>query len=68
MGSATSLCLRNVGKLGKMKAREKRRSRDPGEIWTTSLAMTAKKKVIMLGTTIAQLKPGSNETQRLSEK
>ena len=27
--------LRNVGKLGTTKATEKRRNRDPGEIWTT---------------------------------
>ena len=48
MGSATSSFLRNAGKLGTTKAMENRRSRDPGEIWITSLAMTVEKKVIML--------------------
>ena len=68
MGSATSSCLCDMGQLGTMKAREKRRSRDPGEIWTTSLATTVEKKVIMLGTITAQLNPGSKKMQRLSEK
>ena len=67
-GSAMSSCLRNARKLGTTKATEKRRSRYPGEILTTSLATTVEKKVIMLGTMIAQLKPGSKKMQRLSEK
>ena len=67
-GSATSSCLRNVGKLGTMKATEKRRSRDPGEIWTTSPATTVEEREIMLGTRIAQFKTGSKKMQRLSEK
>ena len=64
-GSATRSCLQKAGKLGTTKATEKRRNRDPGEIWTTSLATTLEKKVIMLGTTIAQLKPGSKKMQKL---
>ena len=67
-GSSTSSCLRNAGKLGTAKATEKRRSRYPGEIWTPSPETNVEKKVIMLGTTIAQIKPGSKKTQRLSEK
>ena len=65
-GSATSSCLRNAVKLGTMKVAKKRRSRDPGEICTTSIATTVEKNVIMLGTTISQLKPGSKKLQRLS--
>ena len=67
-GSATSSCLRNTGKLGTTKAIEKRRSRDPGEIWTTSLATTLEKKIIILGTMSAQLKPVSKTMQKLSEE
>ena len=40
------------------KATEKRRIRDPGENWITSLAMTVEKKVVMLGTMTDQIKPG----------
>ena len=44
----------HCGKTGdEMKVTEKRRSRYPGEIWTTSLTMTVEKKVIILGTTTA---------------
>ena len=68
MESSTSSCLRNVEKLGTTKATEKRRSRDPGEIWTISPVTTVEKRVIMLGTTIDQLKPGPKKIQRLSEK
>ena len=67
MGSATNSCLLNAGKLGMTKETEKRRSRDPGEICTTSLATTVEEKVIMLGKMTDQLKPGSKNIQRLSE-
>ena len=67
-GSATSSCLRNAGKLGTAKATEKRRSRYPGEIWTTSLATTVENNIIMLGTMTLQLKSVSKKMQRLSEK
>ena len=50
------------------KATEKRRSRDSGEIWITSLATNVEKKVIMLGTMTAQLKPGSKKMHRNSVK
>ena len=53
-------------KLGTMKATEKRRSRDPGEIWITSLATTVEKKVIMMGTVTAQLNPRSKRMHRHS--
>ena len=67
MGSATNSCLLNAGKLGMTKETEKRRSIDPGEICTTSLATTAEKKVIMLVTMTSQLNPGSKKMQRHSE-
>ena len=44
------------------------RSRDAGEIWSTPLAKTVEKKVIMMGTMTAQIKPVSKKMQRLSEK
>ena len=50
------------------KATEKRRIRDPGEIWITSLATTVEEKVIMMGTITAQLKIGSKKMQRHSVK
>ena len=56
--------MRNAVKLGMKKATEKRRSRDPGEIWITSLATTVDKKVIMMRKMTAQLKPGSKRMQR----
>ena len=40
---------------------ENRRSRYPGEIWTTSLATNVEKEVIMIGTMTDQLKPGSKK-------
>ena len=45
------------------KATENRRSRDPGEIWITSLVMTVDKKVVILVTVTAQLKPISKRMQ-----
>ena len=65
-GVSNQLMFAQRGKLGKMKATEKRSSRYPGEIWTTSPATNVKKKVIIMGTKISQLKPGSNKMQRLS--
>ena len=66
MGSATSSCFHNVGKLGTTKAVEKISSRDPGYIWITSLATTVEKHVIILGTVTSQLKPSSKRMQRHS--
>ena len=66
--SATSSCLCNAGKLGTTKATEKKRSRDPEEIYTTSLATTVYKKVIMMGTMTTQIKPVSKNMQSYSEK
>ena len=54
----------NAGKLGMTKATEKRRNRDPGDIWTTLLAMTMDRKDIILGTLIYQLKPSSKRMHR----
>ena len=65
-GSETSSCLRNAGKLGTTKATENIRIRDPGEIWTTSLATTVEKKVIMMEPMTDQFKTGSKKMQRLS--
>ena len=56
--------MRNAVKLGMKKATEKRRSRDPGEIWITSLATTVDKKVILMGTMTDQLKLGPKGAQR----
>ena len=67
-GVSNQLMFAQRGKLGTMKATENISSRYPGEIWTTSPATNVKKKVIILGTTIAQLKPGPKKMQRLSEK
>ena len=66
-GSATSSCLHNTGKLEMKKAAEKRRSRDPGEIWITSLTTTVEKNDIMMGTVTDQLKPTSKRMERHSE-
>ena len=51
------------GKLGTSKTTKKRRSKDPGEIWITSLATTVGKRVIVLGTMIDQLKTGLKKMQ-----
>ena len=67
-GVSNHLMFAQCRKLGTKKATEKIRSRDPGEIWTTSLATTVEKKIIILGTMTVQLKPGSKKMQRLSEK
>ena len=67
-GSATSSCLRNLGKLGTTKATEKRRSRDPGYIWITSPETTVEEKVNNLGTMTEQIKPGSKNLQIHSGK
>ena len=67
-GVGNQLIFAQRGKLGTTKATEKMKSRDPGEIRTTSLATTVEKKVIILRTMISQIKPGSNNMQRLSEK
>ena len=56
-GSATRSRLRNGGKLGTTKATEKRRIRDPREIWIASLATNFEGKFIMMGKVTAQLKP-----------
>ena len=56
MGSATRSFLRNAGKLGTTKATEKRRSRNPEEIWIAYLATTVDRKATMLGTVNAPLK------------
>ena len=66
MGSATSSCLRNAVKLGTTKATEKRGSRDPGEIWITSLSTNVEEKVVIMLTVTVQLKPISKNMQRRS--
>ena len=67
-GVRNQLMFAQRGKTGDEEATENKRRRDPGEIWITSLATTVEKKVIMLGTMTAQLKPGSKKMQRHSEK
>ena len=52
--------------MGTTKSMEKRRSRDPGEIWITSLAITVEKKVLILVAITVQLRLGSNRMQRHS--
>ena len=67
-GVSKQIVFAQRGKQGTTKATEQIRSRDPGEICTTSLATTVEKKLVILGTIISQLKPGSKKMQRLSEK
>ena len=55
-GSATSSCLSNTEKLGTKKATEKIRSRHPGEIWITLLAIDVERKATMMVTVNATLK------------
>ena len=62
------LMFAQLGKTGDDEGNGKKRSRDPGEIWTTSLATTVEKNVIIMGTMTARLNPGSNNVQRHSEK
>ena len=58
--------MRNEVETGRTKATEKRRIRDPGEIWIISLAMTVDKRFIVMVTMTAQFKPGSKRMQRRS--
>ena len=56
--------MHNAGKLGMMKATEKRRIKYPGEIWITSLATTVDKKILCWEKMTDQIKPGSKKMQR----
>ena len=68
MESSTSSCLRNVEKLGTMKATEKRRSRDPVEIWITLLAATVDRKATILVTVNTPIKPSLKRMWKHSER
>ena len=56
-GVSNQIMFAQHGETGYNKGDGNRSSRDPGEIWTTSLAKIVEKNVIMLGTMNDQLNP-----------